>query len=157
MVAPGERIPDPPSPIFCLTDNPPNVDGTTRLMPLIEESHKHTVLFLLGDKTIHEPHPLLLQFASVCTPYLSSARPAILGRAYCMGGLRTPNWASKDIMFLATETNLTEKRFGLNGKDDMGVVVIRPDGYVAFSSPVDAIGNGLIEMSLFLSQLFVKG
>jgi len=157
MVGPGERMPDPPSPVFCLTNNPSNITGTTHLMPLIADSNKHTVLFLLGDKAVHEPHPLLLQFASICTPYLSSVRPAILSRGYRMGGLRTPNWASQDITFLGTETDLTEKKFGLNGKDDMGVIVIRPDGYVAFSSLVNANGYGFTELSDFLSQLFVKG
>ena len=155
-MAPGERVPDPPSPVFCLTDIPPNVAGTTHLMALIQDSDKHIVLLLLADQAVHEPHPLLIHFTSATRPFLSCVRPAVLCRAYRMGGLRTPNWATKDIMFLATETNLAEKKYGLNGKDEVGVIVIRPDGYVAFSSRVSGNGNGLVEMSLFLSELFIR-
>lgn len=79
-----------------------------------------------------------------------------MGRYFSIGGYRQPNWAEGDILVLGTHTNLNEKVYGLNGKDEMGVVLVRPDGYVAFSSPVREDGSGLKELGVFMAKLFVK-
>ena len=149
-------LPEPTHPIFCLTESPPNVGGTTHLLPLIHDSYKHIALFFVGDRTLHEPHPLFQKFASVCKPYEASLRPAMLARAYRIGGFRKPNWATNDILFLGTNTYLTEQGYGLNGKGDMGLIIVRPDGYIAYSTPVDANGNAFEGMETWLAATLAK-
>ena len=83
-------------------------------------------------------------------------RPVIVARHFQIGGYRKPDWAGDDVLFLATHTNLNERSYGLNGKGEMGVVLVRPDGYVAFSTAVEQNGSGLEEMANFMAKLFVK-
>jgi hypothetical protein len=149
-------IPDPPHPIFCLTDSPPDLSGTTHLFPLLQDSSKYIVLFFIGEHALHEPHPLFQNFVASCKPYRSSLRPAIIARAYHIGGLRKPNWGNDDTLFLATKTTVTEQVYGLNGKNDMGLIVIRPDGYVAYSDLVDATGNAFRRLDTWLTTVLIK-
>ena len=158
MVKPGTMLPDPPHPIYRLTDSPPSLTGTTHFLPLIQDSSKHIALFFVGDHTIHEPHPLLQKFASICKPYKANLQPAILARSYRIGGMRKPNWSkdNDEIHFLATHTGETDIPYGLNGKKEMGILIIRPDGYVAYSHPVDLNGNTLDSMDSWLAKQLVK-
>jgi hypothetical protein len=149
-------LPEPTHPIFCLTESPPNVGGTTHLLPLIHDSYKHIALFFVGDRTLHEPHPLFQKFTSLYRLYGTSLRPAMLARAYRIGGFRKPNWATNDILFLGTNTYLTEQGYGLNGKGDMGLIIVRPDGYIAYSTPVDANGNAFEGMETWLAATLAK-
>lgn len=149
-------LPDPVHPIFCLTDTPPNIAGTTHLLPLLHDSYKHIALFFIAGRTLHEPHPLFQKFASMCKPYASNLRPTILARAFRIGGYRKPNWATDDILFLGTNTNLTVRTYGLNGKDEMGLLIIRPDGYIAYSTVVDINGSAFERMETWLSTTLVK-
>jgi hypothetical protein len=156
MLKPGTMLPDPAHPIFCITDSPPNVAGTTHLLSLIHDSYKHVALFFIAGHTLHEPHPLFQKFASICKPYGSNLRPVILARSFRIGGFRKPNWASDDILFLGTNTHLTEKTYGLNGKSEMGLLVIRPDGYIGYSTTVDLNGNAFDRMEAWLADTLVK-
>jgi hypothetical protein len=114
------------------------------------------VLFFTADHALHEPHPLFQKFASICEPYKKCLRPVILARAFRIGGYRKPNWASDEILFLGTNTHLTERKYGLNGKDEMGLIIIRPDGYIAYSTPVDVNGNAFDKMETWLVTTLVK-
>lgn len=156
MAKPGTMLPEPKHPIFCLTESPPNVGGTTHLLPLILDSYRHIALFFMADHTLHEPHPLFQKFASICKPYGASLRPAILSRTYRIGGFRKPNWATHDILFLGTNTYLTEQGYGLNGKGEMGLIIVRPDGYIAYSTVVDANGSTFEEMETWLAATLVE-
>jgi hypothetical protein len=156
MVAPGTMLLDPIRPVFRITATPPDVHGTTHLFPLLQDGSKYTALFFIAARTLHEPHPIFLQFVAVCKPYSGSVRPAMMARAFQIGGYRKPDWAQDDVLFLGTHTNLNEKMYGLNGNGEMGVVLVRPDGYVAFSAIVGPNGNGLNEMGAFIAKLFVE-
>lgn len=157
MVKPGTMLPEPPHPIFSLTDTPPNLTGTTHLLPLIQDSYKHVALFFVGDNILHEPHPLFQKFVSICKSYKANLRPVILARSYRIGGMRKPNWSQNDdIQFLATHTGQTDKAYGLDGKTEMGILIVRPDGYIAYSHPVDLNGIALDNMDSWLARILVK-
>ena len=128
-------LPEAPYPIFRLTDSPPNVDGVTHLFPSIHDSYK--------------------QASSRCSTN-NCLRPAILARSYRIGGFRTPDWSSDDILFLATNTHLTEQAYGLNGKGEMGLLIIRPDGYIAYSTVVDTNGDMFEGVENWLASALVK-
>jgi hypothetical protein len=125
-------------------------------MSLIRSSYKHIALFIIADLTLHEPHPLFHQFSALCKPYSDSLRPVILARSVRIGGLRKPNWANEDILFLATNTSETEKTYGLDGKHQMGMVIVRPDGYIAYSSLVDRNGDAFEVAGKWLAGNLVK-
>ncbi len=156
MAKPGTMLPEPTHRIFSLTEFAANVGGTIHLLPLIVVTYKHIALFFVADRTLHEPHPLFQKFAAVCKPFGANLRPVILARAYRIGGFRKPNWATDDIFFLATNTYLTEQGYGLNGKCEMGLIIVRPDGYIAYSTTVDANGNAFDEMETWLAATLVK-
>ena len=61
-----------------------------------------------------------------------------------------------DILFLGTNTYLTEQGYGLSGKGEMGLIIVRPDGYIAYSTTVDANGNAFDEMEIWLTATLVK-
>lgn len=71
-----------------------------------------------------------------------------------MGGFRKPDWAGEEIKFLASR-GLVNKEFGLESKQ-MGVVLVRPDGYVGFSCLVDARGKSLDYAAKWLEGMLVK-
>jgi hypothetical protein len=148
---------DPPEAVFSLTASPPNVAGSTHFLPMILDSSRHVALFVIADRTLHEPHPVFQKFESICGPYRSSLRPVILALAYRIGGLRKPNWSSDDILFLATNNAEAEKAYGLNGKDEMDVIIVRPDGYIAYSTPIDNSGTNLDSITHWLQTSLVKG
>jgi hypothetical protein len=156
MIAPGSMLPDPVRPVFRVNSSPPDVHGTTHLLTILEDSSKYTALFFIAARTLHEPQPIFRRFLETCKPCSGVVLPAIMGRYFSIGGYRQPNWAEGDVLVLGTHTNLNEKVYGLNGKDEMGVVLVRPDGYVAFSSPVREDGSGLKELGVFMAKLFVK-
>lgn len=156
MVRPGIMLQDSLHPIFCITDSPPNVAGTTQLFRLIEDSYRHIALFFVADHTLHEPHPIFLKFGAACRPYRVSLRPVILGRAHRIGGLRKPNWADDDILFLATNDGVTERAYGLDGKKQMGLLIIRPDGHIAYSTLVEPCGNALDSMESWIATTLIK-
>jgi len=156
MVAPGSMLPDPVRPVFRVAANPPDVHGTTHLLAILQEGSKYNALFFIGARTLHEPHPIFQAFISNCKPFSASVRPAIIARHFQIGGYRKPDWAGDDVLFLGTHTNLNERWYGLNGKGEMGVVLVRPDGYVAFSTIVEQNGSGLKAMADFMAKLFLK-
>jgi hypothetical protein len=155
MIKPGTMLPDTPNPTISLTDSPANVSGSTHLFPMICDSFKHIALFVIADHRLPDPHPLFQTFSSICSPYKASLRPVILARSNRIGGLRRPNWASDDILFLATHKS-SETAFGLNGKDQMGIMIVRPDGYVATSITIDANGNNFKSLDTWLTSNLVK-
>jgi len=156
MVKPGTMFPDPPHPIFCLTASPPDIAGSTHIMPYLRDSYKHIALFIIADHPLHEPHPLFQKFAAICKPYRNSLRPTILARAYYIGGFRKPDWSDDDILFLVTNNAIVERSYGLNGKDEMGLLIIRPDGYIAYSTPVDPNGHTLEMTDRWLMKILVR-
>ena len=149
-------LPDSAHPIFSLTDFTPNIGGTTHFVPQLLDSYKHIGLFIIADCALHEPHPLFQRFTDMCKPYGANLRPAILARTYRIGGLRKPTWSDNDILFLATNTSATERGYGLNGKKEMGLLIIRPDGYVAFSTLIDLGGNAFQSAETWLTANLVK-
>jgi len=151
MIKAGTMLPDPQHPIFSLTDLPRSTAGSTHLFTMLSDSSKHIALFIIADHSLHEPHPLFLKFASICKPYRESLRPVVLARASRIGGLRKPNWCTDDMLFLGTSP-LTETTFGLNGKGEMGVIIVRPDGYVAYSISVGTDGANLDSMAKWLTK-----
>jgi hypothetical protein len=155
MVKPGTMLPDPTQPIFELTESPPNVAGTTHFLALLVESYKHIAIFFIADHTLHEPHPLFHQFSALCKPYSGNLRPVILARSLRIGGLRKPNWADSDIRFLATNSSETEKVYALDGKQQMGLLIVRPDGYIAFSNLVNANGDAFADAGKWLTANLV--
>jgi hypothetical protein len=156
MVAPGTMLPEPVRPVFRVDSSPPDVHGTTHLLTLLESGPKYIALFFIATRILHEPQPIFRKFLGICKPYSAAVRPAIMARYFQIGGYRKPDWAEGDVLFLGTHTNLNEKVYGLNGKDEMGVVLVRPDGYVAFSSPAREDGSELNEMGAFMAKLCVK-
>ena len=70
--------------------------------------------------------------------------------------MQKPSWADDDILFLATNAIANERVFGLNGKKEMGVFVVRPDGYIGFSAVVDMSGRAFDDVDDYLAMLFVK-
>src|ERR1700721_1858895 len=133
-------LPDSSYPIFSL-DSPPDLAGTTRLLPLLLEESKHIALFFIGDLTLHEFHAIFAKFIQFYTPYLTNLRPVVLSRTYRLGGFRKPNWTpDNDILFLATNSSAVERRYGFNGKEEMGVFIIRPDGYIGISTIIQESG-----------------
>jgi hypothetical protein len=148
-------LPDPIQPVFELTVSPPNVAGTTHLLALLRESYKHIAIFFIADRTLHEPHPLFHQFSALCKPHSGNLRPVILARSLRIGGLRKPNWADDEIRFLATNSSETEKVYGLDGKQQMGLLIVRPDGYIAFSSLVNANGDDFADAGKWLAANLV--
>lgn len=149
-------LPDPAHPIFSLTKLPPDTEGTTHLLPLLLESYKHIALFIIADHALHEPHPLFQKFQSVYKPYGQNLRSVILARTYRIGGLRKPDWSDDDTLFLATNSSTTEKGYGLNGKKEMGLLIIRPDGYIAYSDLIDPNGNAFESAETWLETNLVK-
>lgn len=156
MVKPGMMLPDTPHPIFCLTAFPPDVTGTTHVMSVLRNSYKHLVLFIIADHALYESHPLFQKFATMCKSFRSNLRPAILARAHRIGGFRRPDWSDDNIVFFGCNHGITEKAFGLNGKEEMGLLIIRPDGYIAFSTPIDSNGNNLDIVDQWLQTFLVK-
>lgn len=147
---------DPAHPIIRLTESPPDITGTTHLLPILLDSYRHVVLFIIADHTLHEPHPLFQRFVGMCVPFGVNLRPVILARIYRVGGLRKPSWSEDDILFLATNNNKTERGYGLNGKNEMGLFIIRPDGYIAYSASVDMGGNAFRNAETWLETNIVK-
>jgi hypothetical protein len=157
MIKPGTMLPDPPHAVFSLINSPASFEGSTHLFPMLSGSSKHIALFFIADHSLHEPHPLFQQFASICSSYSASLRPVILARAVRIGGLCKPSWSSgDDICFLGTRSASTEKTYGLNGKNEMGIIIIRPDGYVAYSTPISANGKNLDTIDKWLATTLVK-
>ena len=152
MINPGTMIPDTKYPIFSITDSPPNIAGTTHLLTLILESYKHVALFIIADHALHPPHPLFEKFMDMCSPYRQNLRMVIIARTYRIGGLRKPDWSNDDILFLATNTGATERVYGLNGKKEMGLIIVRPDGYVGYSTLIDLYGNAFGHTETWLSE-----
>lgn len=148
-------FPDPAEPVFCITDSPSSMTGTRKLVPLILESDKHVALFFIGDLVLHEAHPLFLRFASMCKLY-GHLRPIILARTSRIGGMRKPDWSDDDILFLATNSTRTKKTYGLNGKNDLGLIIIRPDGYVGYSMTIDESGNAFQSAEAWLELNLLK-
>jgi len=149
-------LPDSVRPVFRVAANPPDVHGTTHVLTILQHGSKYNALFFVGARSLHEPHPIFQAFIAHCKPFSASVRPAIVARHFQIGGYRKPDWAGDNVLFLGTHTNLNERSYGLNGKDEMGVILVRPDGYVAFSTAVEQSGSGLKEMRNFMSKLFVK-
>ena len=149
-------LPDAIHPVFSLTESTPNVAGTTHLLPLLLDSYRHVALFIIADHALHEPHPLFQRFAEMCKPYGENLRPAILARTYRIGGLRKPNWSDDEILFLATNSSTTERGYGLNGKKEMGLIVVRPDGYIAYSTLIDLGGNAFRSVETWLTTNLVN-
>lgn len=127
-------------------------------MPLVRDSYKHIAIFFIADHALHEPHPLFEKFLSICDQYPSNLRAALVARTYRVGGFRTPNWAAdlKNVIFLSTNNSTTEKEYGLDGDQQMGVLIVRPDGYIAYSTLVDASGSALSKVDKYLSTILVK-
>jgi len=146
-------LPDPRHPIFSLTSSPPSISGTTHLLPLLNTT-KHTALFLISDLAVHEPHPLFLRFSATCKPYANILQPAVLTRAYRMGGFRKPDWAGENIAFLASRADINVE-FGLDRRQ-MGMVIVRPDGYVGFSCLINASGGSFDYVEKWLAEMLVK-
>jgi hypothetical protein len=151
-------LPDPQYPVFTLSSHQIDTTGTTHLNTILLENLKHIALFIIADHPLHEPHPLFQKFVATCKPFKASLRLAILARGYRIGGIRSPSWANEDddILFLATNAIANEKVYGLNGKAEMGVFVVRPDGYVAYSDLVDLGGKTFDEMGRYLERILVK-
>jgi hypothetical protein len=156
LVKPGAMLPDPRYPVFPLAASP--AEGSLHLFPLLTDSFKHVALFFIAGHELNEPHPLFDKFVALCEPYSESLRPAIMARTYAVGGFRKPNWAAEDknIIFLSTNSSSTEKIYGLNGKEQLGILIIRPDGYVAFSSLIDESGSEFKKVDNYLSTILVK-
>lgn len=150
-------LPDSVHPIFSLADSPPYVNGTTHLLPLLCDSYKHIALFIIADHALHEPHPLFQRFVDICRQHKRSVRPAILARTYRIGGLRRPDWSESDdnILFLATDSSKTEQGYGLNGKEMMGLLIIRPDAYVTHSTRIELDGTGFQSAEAWLEANLV--
>jgi hypothetical protein len=123
---------------------------------MLSDSSKHIALFFIADHSLHEPHPLFQQFASICSSYSANLRPVILARAIRIGGLCKPSWSSDNIRFLGMGNASTEKTYGLNGKNEMGIIIVRPDGYVAYSTPIGANGENLDTIDKWLATILVK-
>jgi hypothetical protein len=153
FLKPGTMFPDPLHPIFSLKSTPPSLSGTTHLLPLINTT-KHLALFLISDLSVHEPHPPFLKFSAICKPYANALQPAVLARAYRIGGFRKPDWAGDGITFLASRGDVNGE-FGLVGKQ-LGLVIVRPDGYVGFSCSVDESGGLLDYAAKWLEGMLVK-
>jgi len=151
LVKPGTMFPEAPYPLLFISGSSADLTETTRLLPLLLKSHNHMAVFFIGDLVLHEPHPLFLRFVDLCRRF-KSLRPAIVARLHRVGGLRRPDWAEDDILFLAASSTKTERGYGLNGKREMGLVIIRPDGYVAYSALVDASGNTFRSTQSWLEQ-----
>jgi hypothetical protein len=113
-------------------------------------------MFIIADHALHEPHPLFQKFKSICKLFRQNLRPVILARTYRIGGLRKPDWSDDDILFLMTNSTTIEKGYGLNGKKEMGLIIIRPDGYIAYSDLVDLNGNALDIGETWLEANLVK-
>jgi hypothetical protein len=148
-------LPDPTYPIFSL-EGPLDVAGTMRLFPLLRASSKHIALFIIGDLTLHEPHPIFSKFEEFFQPYLTSLRPAMLARTFRLGGFRKPDWAKDVILLLGTNSTATEKSYGLKGKQDMVLLIIRPDGYIALSTIISPSGAEFQEIDKYLSKILRK-
>lgn len=146
-------LPDPRHPIFSLKLSPPSLSGTTHLIPLLNTT-KHIALFLISDLSVHEPHPLFHKFSAISEPYSKVLQPVILARAFRIGGFRKPDWAGDDIIFLAARGDINAE-FGLQGKQ-LGLVVVRPDGYVAFSCLLDVSGRAFENAEKWLAGILVK-
>jgi hypothetical protein len=99
---------------------------------------------------------LFQKFKGICKLFRQNLRPIILARTYHIGGFRKPDWADDDILFLATNSTTTEKDYGLNGKKEMGLFIIRPDGYIANSDFVDLNGNAFDIGERWLEANLVK-
>jgi hypothetical protein len=147
-------FPDAPDPLICVSGSHADLTETTPLLPVLLNSYNHIALFFIGDLALHEPHPLFLGFAGLCRKF-SSLRPVMIARFYRFGGLRKPDWADDDILFLAASSSRTEASCGLNGRNEMGLVIVRPDGYVAYSAKVDAGGKELLGTQLWLEQVLL--
>lgn len=156
LIKPGTMLPDAAQAVFPVAASPN--EGTTHLFHLLADSYKHVVLFFIAGHRLHEPHRLFEQFTALCEPYLSSLRPAILARTFCVGGFRKPDWAAedKDILFLSTNSGTTDKQYGLDGKDQMGLLIIRPDGYIAYSTLVDESGKTFEKVDNYLTTILAK-
>ena len=111
---------------------------------------------MIADHALHEPHPLFQKFAGMCKAYRGNLRPVILARTYRIGGLRKPDWSDDDILFLATNSSTAEKGYGLNGKNEMGLLILRPDGFVAYSDLIDLIGNAFDSAETWLEANLVR-
>jgi hypothetical protein len=147
---------DCPVPVFSLTSEPPSMVGTTHLSTLLLDSSKHVALFFIGDTMVHRPQPLFEKFATICKRYQTNLRPVIVAQAHRIGGLRRPEWSNEDILFLGTKTSRTERVYGLNG-NEMGVLIVRPDGYIGFSIPIDRQGNAFNQIDSFLFSILLEG
>lgn len=151
LVKPGTMFPEAPYPLLCISGSSENLTETTQILPLLLNSYNHIAVFFIGDLALHEPHPLFLRFVNLCKRF-NSLRSAIVARLHRFGGLRKPEWAEDDILFLAASSTKTEMGYGLNGIREMGLVIIRPDGYVAYSTLVDASGNTFRTTQSWLEQ-----
>ena len=156
LVKPGTMLPDPRYPIFSLTGLP--AQGLTHLFSYLSDSFKFIALFFIADHILHEPHPVFERFAIICKPYASVLRPVILARTYRVGGFRRPDWAAgyKNILFLSTNNTSTEKEYGLDGVKQMGLVIVRPDGYIAYSTLIDPSGSAFAKADRYLSTILLK-
>ena len=144
-------FPEAPYPLLCISGSSADLTETTQLLPLLLDSYNHIAVLFIGDLVLHEPHPLFRRFVDLCRRF-KSLRPAIVARLHRVGGLRVPGWAEDEILFLAASSTKTEMEYGLNGKREMGLVIIRPDGYVAYSTLVDASGNPFPSTQSWLEQ-----
>jgi hypothetical protein len=144
-------FPDPPYSVYCMTASSLSTIGTTHLLPLLLESNKHIAIFFIGDLVLHEPHPLFLRFTSVCKQF-KSLRPVMVGRFHRLGGLRKPDWADDDTLFLATNSARTDRTYGMNGRYCTGLIIVRPDGYVAYSTRMDSSGNAFQSSQVWLES-----
>ena len=57
---------------------------------------------------------------------------------------------------MATNTSETETTYGLDGKQQMGMVIVRPDGYIAYSGLVDRNGDAFEVAGKWLTGNLVK-
>ena len=144
-------FPDPPYPVYSLTASSLSTIGTTHLLPLLLESNKHIAIFFIGDLVLHEPHPLFLRFTSVCKQF-KSLRPVMVGRLHRLGGLRKPDWADDNTLFLATSSARTDRTYGMKGKNCTGLIIVRPDGYVAYSTIMDSGGKAFQSSEVWLDS-----
>jgi hypothetical protein len=156
MIKPGIILPDPIHPVFEITASPPNLAGTTHFLPLLWEAYKHIAIFFIADHTLHEPHPLFHQFSILCKPYSYNLCPVVLAWSFWIGGLQKPNWADDEILFLATNSSEMEKVYGLDGTQQMGLLIVRSDGYIGYSSLVDANGDAFEDVGKWLAAILVK-